>query len=120
MDKSENKPVKKLKKNSQFKNVYQHGESFANHILVIYVLHHPEDSARRMGFSISKKVGNAVQRNHIRRRLIEIYRLHQESFKSGIDIVIIPRYRIINYTYKQMEKGLIKLFKKAGILKKNM
>lgn len=115
-----NKPVMKLKKNAQFQNVYQHGKSYANKILVIYVWHHPKDFTRRVGFSISKKVGNAVCRNRIRRRLIEIYRWHQKSLKPGIDVIIIPRYGIVNSTYQQMEKGLIKLFRKAGILQKDM
>ena len=115
-----NKPVVKLKKNSQFQNVYQHGRSFANQLIVIYLWYHPEDSTRRVGFSISKKVGNAVWRNRIRRRLLEIYRRHQNSLKPGIDLIIIPRYGIVNATFKQMEKGLIKLFRKAGILQNGM
>ncbi len=112
-----NKPVEKLKKNCEFQKVYNNGKSYANHILVVYILHHRNDPTRKIGFSISKKIGNAVVRNRIRRMIVEIYRLNQDRFRNGLDIIIIPRYKIVNSTYQQIEKGLIKLFSKAGILK---
>lgn len=115
-----NKPGEKLKKNSDFQKVYKHGRSFANRLLVVYVLFHPENPNRKIGFSISKKVGKAVQRNRIRRLLIEAYRLNQQLFREDLDLIIIPRKKIVGATYSEVEKWMIKLFRKAGILKNRM
>jgi ribonuclease P protein component len=110
----------KLKKNSEFQRVYKESRSFANYILVCYVLKHPADPARRVGFSVSKKMGNAVKRNRIKRLLREAYRLNQHLLMDGMDLVIIPRVKTTDATYKEIEKGMVKLFARAGILKKGM
>lgn len=110
----------KLKKNSEFQRVYKESCSFANYILVCYVLKHPDNPVRRVGFSVSKKMGKAVKRNRIKRLLREAYRLNQHRVVDGIDLVIIPRAKTAEATYGEIEKGMIKLFARAGILKKGM
>lgn len=110
----------RLKKNNEFQKVYKRGNSFANHLLVVYVLKHPDDPIRRVGFSVSKKMGKAVQRNRIKRLLREAYRLNQHLMKDGVDLIVIPRQNLIGKTYGEIEKGMVKLFQKAGILKKSM
>ena len=64
-----------LKKDSDFRKVYKHGKSFANRNLVMYMLDNKSDSTR-VGISVSKKVGNAINRNKVRRRIKESYRLN--------------------------------------------
>lgn len=110
----------RLRKNSEFQKVYRNSRSFANHMLVVYLLPHPENLKRRVGFSVSKKMGKAVQRNRIKRLLREAYRLNQHKLEEGLDLIIIPRQKIIGAKYKEVEKGMINLFKKAGILRKGM
>ena len=79
-----------LKKNSYFQNVYRNGKSYANRFFVMYVLEN-NLGINRLGISVSKKVGNSVIRHHITRLVRESYRLQEEMFNSGLDIVVIAR-----------------------------
>lgn len=106
-----------LKKNKDFQNVYQNGKSKANKYLVMYVLDNRLDS-NRLGISVSKKVGNSVIRHHLTRLIRESYRLNQNMFNSGLDIVIIARESAKDKKYKEIESALMHLGKISGILKK--
>ena len=97
-----------LKKNYQFQNVYNNGRSFANRLFVMYVLENNSDS-NRLGISVSKKVGNSVIRHHITRLVRESYRLHEDMFDSGLDIVVIARVTAKKASYKEVESALLHL-----------
>ena len=106
-----------LKKNQDFKTVYRKGKSYANKYLVMYVLPN-ETEMNRLGISVSKKVGNSVIRHHLTRLIRESYRLHEEMFNSGLDIVVIARVNAKEITYHQTEKALLHLGGLHKILKK--
>ena len=97
-----------LKKNSDFKNVYENGSSFANKYLVMYVLEN-QTQKNRIGISVSKKVGNSVIRHRITRLIRESYRLQEDMFNSGLDIVVIARATARNADYHQIESALMHL-----------
>ena len=97
-----------LKKNNDFKNVYNCGKSFANRFLVMYVLENNTDS-NRIGISVSKKVGNSVIRHHLTRLIRESYRLHEDMFNSGLDIVVIARTTANKATYHEVESAPLHL-----------
>ena len=97
-----------LKKNSDFKNVYENGISFANKYLVMYVLEN-QTQKNRIGISVSKKVGNSVIRHRITRLIRESYRLHEDMFNSGLDIVVIARVNAKNSNYWDIESALLHL-----------
>ena len=94
-----------LKKNSDFQKVYRNGRSFANRFLVMYVLEN-ETNCNRIGISVSKKVGNSVIRHHITRLIRESYRLQEDMFNSGLDIVVIARTTARNASYKEIFSAL--------------
>lgn len=71
-----------LKKNIDFRNVYNKGVFRSNRLLVLYVLKNETDR-NRFGISVSKKVGNSVIRHRLTRLIRESYRLHEEIFKKG-------------------------------------
>ena len=71
----------------------------------------------RYGFSVTKKVGKAVQRNRMRRLLKEIARL--QSVKPGWDIIFIPRREAVTADYHQLEGTVIKLLTQAGLWQRN-
>ena len=77
-----------LKKNQDFQSVYRNGKSYANRLLVMYVLENNLDK-NRLGISVSKKVGNSVVRHHVTRLVRESYRLQENIFNSGLDIVCL-------------------------------
>ena len=97
-----------LKKNSDFQKVYRQGKSYANRYLVMYVLeNHTEGN--RLGISVSKKVGNSVIRHHLTRLIRESYRLHEDMFNNGLDIVVIARSTARNISYHETESALLHL-----------
>ncbi|MCM1145098.1 MAG: ribonuclease P protein component, partial [Lachnoclostridium sp.] len=77
-----------LKKNDDFRFVYQNGKSYVNKYLVMYVLENNKE-INRLGISVSKKVGNSVIRHRFTRLVRESYRLHENIFNSGLDIVVV-------------------------------
>ena len=97
-----------LKKNRDFQIVYRRGKSYANKLLVMYVLENGL-KMNRIGISVSKKVGNSVVRHHITRLIRESYRLHEEMFNSGLDIVVIARAGAKTASYHQIESALLHL-----------
>ena len=106
-----------LKKNKDFQNVYKNGTSYANRYFVMYILeNHTEQN--RLGISVSKKVGNSVIRHHITRLIREAYRLQEEMFNSGLDIVVIARVAAKKVTYEETYKALQHLGNLHGILVK--
>ncbi|MCD8148640.1 MAG: ribonuclease P protein component [Clostridiales bacterium] len=97
-----------LKKTRDFQYVYRRGKSRANRLLVMYVLKN-DTERNRFGISVSKKVGNSVVRHHITRLLRESYRLHEEMFHSGWDIVVIARAGAREASYQEIESALLHL-----------
>ena len=107
-----------LKKDSDFRKVYKHGKSFANRNLVMYMLDNKSDYTR-VGISVSKKVGNAINRNKIRRRIKEAYRLNiDENVKNGYDIIFIARVSCNEAEYKDIDKAINHLVKKSNLINK--
>ena len=99
-----------LKKNEDFRTVYKSGRSRANRYFIMYTLSNSHDY-NRIGISVSKKVGNSVQRHRIKRLVKESYRLHEEMFNSGLDIVVIARNGAADLGYKDVESALLHLLK---------
>ncbi len=97
-----------LKKNYEFQNVYQHGKSYANKYLVMYVWKNSLEK-NRVGISVSKKVGNSVIRHRITRLIRESMRLNDCMFNSGLDIVIIARAGAKGRSYSEISSAVMHL-----------
>ena len=104
-----------LKKNADFKNVYNKGKSFSNKHLVMYVFKNGTEK-NRLGISVSKKVGNSVIRHHLKRLVRENYRLHEEMFNNGLDIVVLARVNAKDATFHDIERSLLHLGNLHGII----
>lgn len=107
-----------LKKNRDFQNVYRYGKSCANRHLVMYVMDN-EKNLNRLGISVSKKVGNSVVRHHLTRLIRESYRLNEEKFVCGKDIVVIVRANVKNISYREIESALMHVSNIQNIIKKD-
>mgnify|MGYP001071658842 FL=1 len=105
-----------LKKNKDFQSVYRNGKSFANKCLVMYIIPN-ELNRNRLGISVSKKVGNSVVRHHLTRLIRESYRLQEDMFNSGLDIVVIARNTAKDISYHEVESALLHLGGLHKILK---
>ena len=75
-------------------------------------------SENRIGYTVSAKLGHAVVRNRVRRRLREIYRLHESQFRPGWDLVVVVRSRAMDAPYRKLEGAYLSLADKLGLLQK--
>lgn len=105
-----------LKKNAQFQSVYKSGKSYANKYLIMYVKENGTDR-NRIGISVSKKVGNSVVRHRVTRLVRESYRLHENIFNSGLDMVIVARPSAASAGYYEVESALLHLAKLHKLIK---
>ena len=99
-----------LKKNKDFQIVYRTGKSYANRFLVMYIRKNGMNR-NRLGISVSKKVGNSVVRHHLTRLIREGYRLQEEHFLCGYDIIAVIRVNAKNSTLADIKSALIHLGK---------
>ena len=106
-----------IKKNYEFRRVYNKGKSAATSCVVVYCKPYRAADKNRLGITVGTKIGKAVVRNKIRRRIKEIYRLNEGKLKSGYDIVIVARVRSRDAEYLELEKDILKLCAKLGIVK---
>ena len=108
---------KSLKLNHLFRRLYSKGKSCANGYLVLYCRKNGTQE-NRIGLTVSAKLGHAVVRNKIRRRLREIYRLNEEKFLPGYDLVVVARSRAVDASYQKLEHAYLHLARKLDVLKK--
>ena len=102
----------RLKKNSQFAQVYSDGKSQANRLLALKMLPNGLE-VNRFGFSVSKRLGNAVARNKIKRRLRQLASLTPTG--KGWDLVVIARQPASTASYQQLGEALADLLKKGRL-----
>jgi len=105
----------RLTKRTQYILVYQQGKTYVNSLMVMKVLPNGLNLSR-YGFSVTKKIGKAVQRNRLKRLFREITRLHPVT--PGWDIVFILRRDAVTADYRQLEKIATKLLAQARLLKR--
>lgn len=109
------KHTESLKKNFQFRHVYNRGRSIANRHLVLYYVKNGTQG-NRLGISVSKKVGKSVVRSHVTRLIRESYRSIEEEIKQGLDLVVIARNACAAASYHEVCRSLRHLFKKQQLL----
>jgi len=104
-----------LKSNRDFKKVYASRKSKVSKYLIMYITYNNTEN-NRLGISVSKKVGNSVVRHYVKRCIKEAYRLHENMFNSGLDIVVIARQDAKTAKYEDFEKDLLHLMNKHKVL----
>ena len=105
---------KALKLNHIFRRLYA-TSGHGNACLVLYARKN-NTGTNRVGVTVSKKLGGAVVRNRIRRRIREVYRLNEQKFAPGWDIVVVARSRGLTASFEYLTKSYLALAEKAGIL----
>ena len=104
-----------LKLNHIFRRLY-HTAGQADGYLVLYARKNRTEG-NRVGITVSKKLGKAHIRNRIRRRIREVYRLNEDKFQPGWDIVVVARSKALNAPFDKLTASYLSLAKKAGVLK---
>lgn len=132
----------RLCRNQDFRRVFQKGKSVANPYFVLYVIrrvgarsqgavltinnsksvharHFPTAGNSRVGFSVSKKVGNAVVRNRVKRLLREVLRLRIHGIMDDVDLVFIARKPACKLSYYEVTRYANQLMERSDVLRKN-
>ena len=108
------KRVNRLKKRYQFNYVYKSGEHFSSEHLVLYVSSSKTQSIK-VGFAVTKKVGHAVVRNKIRRRLREIIQKQLPSLKQNYNIIVVAKDNVSEASFEKLTQETTKLLNKANL-----
>lgn len=101
-----------ITKNHHFKYLYARGKQSVSPFFALYTRpNRPFEGENQLylGITVGVKLGNAVTRNKVRRRIRAIYRLHEAQLKPGFHLVIVARNRCATATYAQMEESFCKL-----------
>jgi len=107
----------RIKKNADFSRVFREGSSTANRQFVIYTLKKEDQKQFRIGLSVSKKLGNAVERNHIKRYIRQALNELNNDLQTNLDYVVIARKPCTELPFIEFKKSLIHVLKRAEALK---
>lgn len=105
----------RLREPERFREARRAGKSWTNPLLVLCVLPNGLNQCR-FGFSVSRRLGNAVRRNRVRRRLREIIRLHMAAIGPGWDVVMIARPPASQADFITLETACLALLRRASLL----
>lgn len=106
----------RLRNNDDFKKVYKKGKNYWNRNLILYIMENDLNHTR-IGFSVTKKIGNSVVRNKTRRRLKEICRQNLNNIREGYDIIFIPKKNVVDITYGDLKSAMLHILRKSNLLK---
>jgi ribonuclease P protein component len=108
----------RVKKNKEFQEAFKKGKSVANRQFVVYVLKKPEQENFRIGLSVSKKLGNAVVRNQIKRYIRQSFHELQDRVHTGNDYIVIARKPAAEMGMQDIKKSLEHVLKVGKVLKR--
>lgn len=109
------KRLYRVRENERFQEIRHRGRSYSDRLLVLCVLSNGLPYSR-FGFSVSRRIGKAVQRNLVRRRIRESLRLKMEDILPGWDLVWIARTPIQSAEYGEIDAACARLLRRASLL----
>ena len=105
----------RLRRREEFQAAYRRGRSWANPLIALHVLPRPE--GMRVGVTVSKKVGGAVVRNRVRRRLREAIRLRLPGWRNGFDLVVVARSAAAEAPFEALGAAIDELAKRSRLVR---
>src|SRR5208283_4304675 len=106
----------RLKSSREFKAVFQQCRKWEDRHFLFYVQFSEDPKIRKFGVSLGRALGKAHQRNRLKRRLREIYRVEKERFRGGYQVILIPRRDCVDRAYEELRQSFLELSKRAGLL----
>ena len=110
------KKINRLKKRYQYQYVYKAGQYFSSSLITLHVCTSKTKNAK-VGFAVTKKIGHAVKRNLVRRRLREIMRKQLPYLKQNYNIIIVAKEKILESNFENIQQQIVNLLKKADLIK---
>lgn len=111
-------PAVTVKENYEFRRIYRKGKSAVSPQLVIYCQRNRRGHSR-LGVSVSTKLGCAVVRNRVRRRIREIYRLNKAKVLPGYDLIVVARVRAVETDYQKLDRTYLRLLEQLDLLRED-
>ncbi len=111
-------PAVTVKENYEFRRIYRKGKSAVSPQLVIYCQRNRRGHSR-LGVSVSTKLGCAVVRNRVRRRIREIYRLNKAKMLPGYDLIVVARIRAVETDYQKLDRTYLRLLEQLDLLRED-
>lgn len=111
-------PAVTVKENYEFRRIYRKGKSAVSPQLVIYCQRNRRGHSR-LGVSVSTKLGCAVVRNRVRRRIREIYRLNKAKMLPGYDLIVVARVRSVETDYQKLDRTYLRLLEQLDLLRED-
>ena len=111
-------PAVTVKENYEFRRIYRKGKSAVSPQLVIYCQRNRRGHSR-LGVSVSTKLGCAVVRNRVRRRIREIYRLNKAKMLPGYDLIVVARVRAVETDYQKLARPYLRLLEQLDLLRED-
>ncbi|WP_442597275.1 ribonuclease P protein component [Neobacillus sp. D3-1R] len=108
----------RIKKNAEFQEVFKKGKSVANRQFVVYCLRRSDQTNYRVGLSVSKKVGNAVTRNRIKRYLRQTFLEISNQLHKDVELIVIARKPAATMSFAEVKSSMIHVLKIAKVLEK--
>ncbi len=109
----------RLSRSAEFERVYRQGRSISNRHLVLYTFPNPATETPRLGLSVSRKVGGAVERNRVKRLLREAFARVEDELKPGQDVVVVARPAVGELVEREglagIDTSLGELIARAGL-----
>lgn len=107
-----------LKQNHVFRKLYARGRSAVGAFVVVYCMRNGTKE-NQLGVTASTKLGHAVVRNRARRRLREVYRLHESELRPGFDVILVARSRCLTADFKKLEAAFLKQCAELKLLRRD-
>lgn len=110
------KRINRLRKRYQFQYIYRSGKFVSEKAVT---LHYASSKNKdiKVGFAVTKKIGHAILRNKIRRRLREIVRKYLPNLKQNYNIIIVAKEQIVQTQFNDLELQIVNLLKRADLFK---
>lgn len=106
----------RVKKEADFQDVFETHNSVANRQFIVYTLDKPGQLHFRVGISVGKKIGNAVHRNWVKRRIRQSISELKPDLRQDVDFIVIARPSTDQMAMKDVKSGLVHVLKLANLL----
>ena len=107
-----------VKENHVFRRIYRKGQSSVQPAVVVYCQKNRQGKTR-LGVTVSTKLGKAVVRNRVRRRIREIYRLNKAKMLPGYDLIVVARVRAVETDYQKLDRTYLRLLEQLDLLRED-